>query len=228
MNALTMNALTMNALTMNALSPSNLAAIQEPSTAGDTTRMLLKYIVSCAFDATQSFGFTWKDGLNLVHEETYWGALALAKSWPTKPLSTSDQEWVSACLIARVNWYGVSVPLSIRGATGGLGVTDSVELDSYDREEGAFWGNLFAVSPRAYSCNYGPNNSHSRWALRDCAAGHINAHGSLTDCGMIDRLGSCNTHCSPLTSSGVYHPWCRNSTGPDAVQVSAVVTVFLQ
>ena len=227
-NALTMNALTMNALTMNALSPSNFAAIVDPSASGGRARQLLEYTVSCAFDETQSFGFAWTDVANVVHNETYWGSLGLAKTWPTKPISTSDQEWVSACLIARVNWYGVSVPLSARGDTGGLRVTDSVELDSYDWEEGAFWGNLFAVSPRAYSCSYGPNNGHSRWALRDCAAGHFIAQGILADCGLIDRLGSCNIYCNPLTSGGMYHPRCWDSTASDANHTSAVITIFLQ
>ena len=220
--------LTMNALTMNALSTSNLAAIQEPSTAGDTTRMLLEYMVSCAFDETQSFDFTWTDGSNVVHNETYWGALGLAKSWSTKPISTFNQEWVSACLIARVNWYGVTVPLSARGATGGLRITDPVELGSYNREEGAFWGNLFAESPHAYSCSYAPNDSHSRSLSRDCAAGHVDSQGSLVDCGTIHRLGSCATYCDSLTNSGVFHPRCQDGTGSNAVQTSAVVTVFLQ
>ncbi len=224
----TMNALTMNALTMNALSASNLAAIKDPSASGGRARQLLEYVVSCAFDETQSFNLAWTDAANAAHNETYWGSLGLAKTWPTKPISTSDQEWVSACLIARVNWYGVSVPLSARGDIGGLRVTDSVELNSYDREEGAFWGNLFAVSPRSYSCSYGPNNNHSRWALRDCAAGHFIAQGVLADCGLIDRLGSCNVYCDPLTGGGVYHPRCRDSTGKDASYTSAVITVFLQ
>jgi hypothetical protein len=228
MNALTMNALTMTALTMTALSASNLAAIQDPSTAGGSTRLLLEYVVSCALDATQSFSFTWTDESNVVHDETYWGALGLANHWPTKPLSTSNQEWISACVIARVNWYGVSVPLSARGAIGGLRITDPVELGSYNLEEGAFWGNLFAESPHAYSCSYEPNDGHSRSSSRDCAAGHINSLGNLVDCGTIHRLGSCATYCDPLTNNGVFHPRCQDGTGSDAVQTSAVVTVFLQ
>jgi hypothetical protein len=228
MNALTMNALTMNALTMNALSPSNLGAIQAPSTAGDLSRLLLKYTVSCAFDATQSFDFTWTDGSNVVHHDTYWGSLGLATSWSTSPLTTSSQEWVSACLISRVNWYGVSVPLSARGGANGLSVTDPAELSTYSMEEGAFWGNLFVVSPYAYSCDNSYNDSYSRSSLRECAAGHVDSGGNLVDCGMIHRLGSCDAYCKSLTNKGVYHKWCQESTDGAAVQTDAVVTVFLQ
>jgi hypothetical protein len=225
---LTMNALTMNALTMNALSPSNLGAIQAPSTTGDLSRLLLKYTVSCAFDATQSFDFTWTDGSNVVHNDTYWGSLGLARSWSTKPLLTSRQQWVSACLISRVNWYGISVPLSARGGTSGLNATDPAELSTYSMEEGAFWGNLFAVSPYAYSCDSSRNDSYSRSSLRECAAGHVDSGSNLVNCGMIHRVGSCDTYCDPLTGNGAYHPQCVNSTGSNAEQTDAVITIFLQ
>jgi hypothetical protein len=226
-NALNVNALNVNALNVNALSPTNLVAFQAPSTSGDLARQLLKYTVSCALDATQSFNLTWTDALSVVHNDTYWGHLAMAPGWATKPLSSSEEEWVSACLISRVNWYGVSVSLSARGATGGLNVTEPAELGAYIREEGAFWGNLFAASPYAYSCNNALNDSFSRSRQRDCAAGHL-TDTTVVDCGMILRLGSCDSNCIPLTNTGAYHPGCRDGTGSGAKISTAVVTVFLK
>ena len=230
MNALTMNALTMNALTMNALDPSALAAVVDPTATGALARELLKYVVSCAFDDTQTFDFTWTDGSNVVHNESYWGSLALDSKWSKHPLSVTGQEWVSACVLARVNWYGVSVPLSARGSLGGLKKeTDSPELATYTREEGAFWGNIFASTPYAYSCNNVPNDSYSQSLLRDCAAGHLDAQNNLVDCGMIHRVGSCATYCSHHNKNTTDYYWkCETVPGGSNNKKDAVVTVFLQ
>ncbi|WP_437897147.1 hypothetical protein [Sorangium sp. So ce124] len=228
MNALNMNALNMNglefaALSISALTPGNLTAIRDPTSTGDLARQLVRYAVSCAFDATQSFSFSWTDSRGVVRNETYWGQLALDTGWAVKPLSNSGQRWVSACLASRVNWYGVSVTISARGGTGGLNVTDPGELNAYTHEEGAFYGNLFGSNPALFSCNIAINDAYSRDQYRDCAAGHL-VKSVLQDCGMLRRLGSCNTLCSALNSLS-FHPSCYDSAGSNWHET---VTVFLQ
>ena len=227
MNALNMSAIDTNALSMNALSPTNFAAMQAPTTSGALARQLFKYAVSCALEPSQSSSLTWTDEWSVVHQDTYRGLLGLAPGWETRPLISSEQAWVSACLIARVNWYGVSVTISARGATSGLNVTDPGELLTYAHEEGAFWGNLFGESPHAYSCSNVLQDGFSRSRLRDCAAGHLTSQATV-DCGMFLRLGSCNGTCIPFTNSGGYHPGCRDETGSSAKLSTAVVTIFLQ
>jgi hypothetical protein len=225
MNALNMNALNMNALNMNALSPTNLAAIQSPTATGDLARQLLKYTVSCALDATQSFSFSWTDASGVVHNETDWGLLGLAQHWDTNPLSSTDAEWVSACLLSRTNWYGTSVSISARGPTSTLKTYDPGELTTHTQQEGVFWGNLFATNPVAYSCDYAPNAAHSRSLYRDCATGHLDANNHLVDCGMLHRVGSCASYCDPINSAGTYYPKCEDSAG---VESKIVLTIFLQ
>ena len=207
-NALNGNALNGNALNGNSLAPSVLASIQDPTATGDLARELLKYMVSCGFDAGDSFSFSWVDSDGVTHNETYGGNLGLTKDWPTKPLSTSEQEWLTACLVSRVNWYGVSVMLSSRAQHTNLHVTDVAEGQEYTNFEGAFWGNIFSATPTAYACNDGANIMHSRAALRDCAAGHLNADGSTSNCGIITVVGDCDSHCSKPDKSDGYFPSC--------------------
>jgi hypothetical protein len=225
-NALNANALNANDLSANALSPSTLnarasAAIQLTGQEGDLSRQLLLYTVSCALDTTQSFSFSWTDQSDVVHQETYWGLLALATSWATKPLGTSDAEWVTACLASRVNWYGEAVMLSSRGDRTSLS-TDSQERTAFPNVEGAFWGNLFTAQPQVFACHYSPNDENSRGHLRDCAAGHINSQGDLEPCGIIQLVGTCETLCSQPSNDVKYYPSCSGPT-----PTTRPITVFL-
>src|SRR6266511_3083177 len=69
-NALNPNALNPNALNPNALNPNALAALKDPGPSGDLSRQLIKYVVGCALDPSQSFRFSWTDNSGQVHEET--------------------------------------------------------------------------------------------------------------------------------------------------------------
>ncbi len=209
-NALNLNALNANALNVNALSPSAMSALQQPGEVGNLSRQLMKYVVSCALDPAQSFSFSWTD-VQGTHAETYPGLLGLATSWGQSPLNLEGQQWVSACLASRVNWYGVSVMLSSRGAHPALNSESLPESLTYLSEEGAFWGNLFTSSPAVFSCNNPLGNGYSRNHLRDCAAGHRNEDGSIAQCGVIHIVGSCLTYCQSLDLLGAYHPRCFSS-----------------
>ncbi|WP_438025978.1 hypothetical protein [Sorangium sp. So ce233] len=224
-NALNPNALNPNALNPNALSPAALSAIRDPGEAGDLSRELLSYVVGCAFTPAQSFVFSWTDPAGSVHEEAYDGLLGLAPSWSDKPLGQTDQQWVSACLASRTNWYGISVTISSRGSHPAIDKTGTPELSIYTRQEGAFWGNLFDQSPYLNACH--DDISHARSLSRVCAAGHLDGRGDALDCGMIRVLGPCDSHCLPLNQRGKYYPSCVNNlTGnPDAT--TRVITVYL-
>jgi hypothetical protein len=237
-NALNANALNANALYPGALTPGMLgvlpldpstlgavalASLEDPTHSGELSRQLLKYTVSCAFDNTQSFSFTWTDASGVSHVETYPGLLGLATGWASLPLDTAGQAWVSACLASRLNYYGITVSLSSRGAAPGL-TTTSEELETYPMEEGAFWGNLFTAAPAIYACDDTADDSHSRAAFRDCAAGHVDGSGPLASCGMLQRVGSCDDHCAPINADS-YYPSCA---APGEAPTSFVITVFLQ
>ena len=139
-NSLAPNSLAPNSLAPNSLAPNSLAALQAATADGAAVRQLLKYTVSCALGPTQSFAFSWTDAISLNHNEVYWGLLGIAPTWATSPLTDEgSQRLVSACLAARVNYYGVSVVISMRSALDPLATaTNSAELAAYPHIEGAF------------------------------------------------------------------------------------------
>ncbi|WP_437812590.1 hypothetical protein [Sorangium sp. So ce1078] len=226
-NALNPNALSPNALNPNALSPAALSAIRAPGAEGDLSRQLLSYVVGCAFTPAQSFSFSWTDDSGTVRNDVYWGLIGLVPSWSDKPLGQTDQQWISACLASRTNWYGTSVTISSRATHPAIDKTGAPELSTYTRQEGAFWGNVFAPSPYLNVCYNAANRDHARSLARECAAGHLDDSGAVQECGMIRIVGSCDSYCLPLNQRGMYYPSCVNNvTGsPDAT--TRVITVFL-
>lgn len=241
-NALVPNAITPNAITPNALNPAvlgaaplslaalgagSLAALQDPGSAGEMSRMFLKYAVSCAFNATQSFAFSWIDSRGLVHNEVYLGDLGFAPSWATQPLDVTSQEWVTACLAARTNYSGMSVLISMRSIMASTRASEA-EIAAYPYEEGAFWGNLFTATPFVRSCYWTSNIASSRAASRECAAGHLDNKGNVLECGAIHIVGACNTYCGATQSLDGRHPYCIIDPAVSLTnKTDHVMTVFL-
>ena len=209
-NALNANALNANALNANALSPGGLGvapldplaldpgarrALQDPGSAGDLSRELLRYSVSCALGAGQSFDFTWTAADGTVNAESYPGLLGLAPGWATAPLDPAGQQWVSACLASRVNAEGVSVQLSSRGTSPQLATTAD-ERATFRVREAAFFGNLFTSDPVVYACYDVLTMTAAQLKHRVCAQPQLLdlTLGSLSlgyDCGPIEVLGPC-------------------------------------
>ncbi len=228
-NALVPNALVPNALVPNALSPDALAAIKLDSTAGVLSRQFVRYAVSCAFDSTQVFSFSWTDSTGVVHDEQYEGDLGIAPGWATGPLTDETrQRLVSGCLAARVNWYGVSVYISVRSVENPLRTyASSPEVATYPNVEGAFWGNLFVQAPYLNACYEEDTVAVSRAAQRDCAVGHVDG-GSVVPCGMIALTGPCSSWCQKLSTGGKYHPFCVDHPGVQGSgYTKAVITTAL-
>jgi hypothetical protein len=228
-NALAPNALAPNALAPNALAQNALSAIQAATLEGDAARALVKYTVSCALDSSKSFKFSWKDSKGKTRDESYPGLLALAPEWATGPLTSDDHKrMVSACLAARVNYYGVNVVISARSLTEPLKtLCGSPELVSYPHVEGAFWGNLFTATPYLNACYNSATVSISRQAKRECAVGHLNG-GTTEPCGMIALRGPCSTWCQSLHGAGQYYPSCVDQPGvPNSPTTKAVITTAL-
>lgn len=222
-NSLVPNSLVPNSLVPNALASDALSAITDPGAAGAVSRDFMRYLVSCALGPTQSFAFSWTDAQSNVHNETYWGQLGIAPTWTQSALSVADQEMVSACMAARTNYYGSSVIVSLRVD----GSTASLEKTLYPAEEGAFWGNLFAATPWLKACYNEANISNSRAKLRDCAAGHLEGE-TVTECGIIDIIGSCNAWCDPLDSSGKYRTKCVIDPGVSTTTTTTeIASAFL-
>jgi hypothetical protein len=218
-------------LTFGALGAAAVAALEDPAGAGDLARQLAAYTAGCALDPAQSFAFSWVDGAGTTHDESYPGVFGLATDWAGQALSSvREQEWVSACLISRVNYLGVAVELSSRGGIAGLDDTPASELGAFTMQEGAFFGNVFTSSPTAYACDDVPDDAYSRSQDRFCAAGYVDASGNVDSCGIIQRLGSCDAYCTSLTRGGQFHRLCATMPLAQGWQglTAAVFTVFLQ
>lgn len=200
-NGLMPNGLMPNGLMPNALDPdtiptTSMDALTETGSAGDTAREFLKYAVSCAFDADHSFDFSWTDSSEVVHNESYPGSLALATEWQTGALSEDGQKWVTACIAARANHYGVSVVISMRNTVSSPALTaDGAERSAYPNQEGAFWGNVFSTSPAIYSCYNAGTVSHARGKSRVCASGYLDTDAVTTlFCDNIQSMGECSAN----------------------------------
>ena len=145
-NALTGNALTANALTANALTANALTA--NGMTEGELSREMLRYIYSCALPATAS--------MELIIDGTsygmYYGSLGLAPEWATSSCAEDCQGWVSACVLARVNYWGITDQISLRGSHPRLSLAPD-EATNFPVQEGKFWGNLFGKKPVLRDCS---------------------------------------------------------------------------
>jgi hypothetical protein len=212
-NLLSSNLLSSNLLSSNSLGDGALAALEDPSATGDGARELLKYTVGCALDPSQSVSISWTDAQGNPQSATYVGQLGLAPDWAHAPLTRrSDQEYVSACLAARTNYFGVTVQISVRGyALSLIENTSAAELAAFPYVEGAFWGNLFSSTPYLDACDVPANAAHSNADMRDCATGHPDPDGGLDSCGMIGLTGSCEEQCAWFDSTNQLYAGCGGS-----------------
>lgn len=139
-NSLTANSLTANSLTANSLTAN---ALRDP-----LSREFLKYVVSCALDDGQSLSMKI-DGVTY----TFAGSLGLAPEWGRSRGSCdgSCQRWVTACVLARVDFLGVKREISIRGDNDVLD-PDWHEIHDFPIREASYFGNLFVEGKPRFLC----------------------------------------------------------------------------
>ncbi|WP_437332295.1 hypothetical protein [Sorangium sp. So ce394] len=231
--ALTPSLLGANALKPSALSAAALAAIQDPGPQGTLSRQLLQYVVSCALRPDQSFSFTWTDSGGTSRQETYSGYLGIVDWWVYGPLTDPFyQRYISACLAARTNYYGVPVMISLRASQVSMGSSWN-ERSTYSVREGAFWGNLFTSTPYLRACHSPAGVARARALKRDCAAGHIKPDpgtgAPITEpCGPIALAGSCDTVCEAVVADGGFYSQCLDNPAiSSSARTDVVITSFL-
>ncbi len=190
------NRLAANRLAANSLATNRLAGVKLSPTTPDLVAMtadpggreLLTYMLSCALPAGTSLS---------VSGVVYPGEVGLAPKWLAQSLSAAERHWVSGCLLARTNLFGISVLLSMRGSTGPLAVS-TAEKAAYSLFEGVFWGDVFGGSlSTMYACTsrYKATNPQiSTVPLRECTVPDPLNPGK-TRCGFT-YVGVCETVCS--------------------------------
>jgi hypothetical protein len=125
-------------------------ALADPTLAATAEkRKQLTYLVRCALPADVAL-YADIEGERF----TFPGSIGLAPRWLTEAMTPSEERWVSACLLAHVNYFGKHVRISIRAT--GVAVPElkasTDEQQTYTIFEGGFFGNLFAPAPVAYTC----------------------------------------------------------------------------
>jgi hypothetical protein len=202
-NRLVYNELSNNRLVYNSLD--NLEATAEG-------RELLSYIARCALDAD--------DILVAQHAGTTYefpGLLGLATEWANEPLSSAKARRVSACLIAHVNAYGVSVLISLRGE--GVLTAAPSEIAEFPLYEATFFGDVFGSTLGTYACLGG--NAEIATALSTSRPLRACADPSL-DCQVV-ALGYCRDVCDKRS---LHYGW--TDCWADGVQYRETLSSFLQ
>jgi hypothetical protein len=154
-NRLAANRLAANSLAGERLATTRLEASPETAEILNTPdgREVYSYIVNCALRKGTVIEADIADAADTAPPDTIYkckgghcvfsGSLGLAEEWMDNRLSRKGQRWITACLLARVNHYGVTETISMRGVAPELSVSPQ-ESELYSLQEGAFYGNIFA------------------------------------------------------------------------------------
>lgn len=128
--------------------------VEIPSSLADnpTKREQLEYLVSCALTEGTT-AYTKVEG----EKYSFTGSMGLAPDWLDKGLTFKEKRWVSACMLARTNFFGKAVQISMRVSEEMQTLTKNLkatpeEIEEYSIFEGGFFGNLFTENPVAYTC----------------------------------------------------------------------------
>lgn len=203
-----------NALRPDSIPSTTLGALKVQALGGVVSRDFLRYAIGCALDRSQAIKLDGPGGA-----EEYRGAVGLAPEWTEGPLSPAKQRWVSACVAARTNYFGVPVMLSMRAQASAQLAAGPEERSAFTGKEGAFWGNLFGETPALYTCHVPDNLERSRARSRACATGHDTGSG-IVGCGIIQRTGDCSSVCSAAADPAMGYAACNGSR--------EVITTFLE
>ena len=148
-NKIILNGLLASELPEGPLTTASLVETLEPTVLADEfVQDVLEYMVSCALEPGQSVEVA-VDGDVMVYE----GSLGLAPQWGTEAgeCDGACQGWVSACLIARTNFLGVTQPISLLGEHENLEPTAEESIE-FDVEEATYFGDLFGKTRTLYAC----------------------------------------------------------------------------
>ena len=170
--------------------------------------------------------------------------------WESGKCDESCQRWVSACVLARTNAYGVPVGISMRAPAGAPQrikdalATTPQEVSDFCLREGAFYGNIFATTPMngappgftgpadgpimstpSYYACAGPGSNIPEITKRFCS--------SQGDRVVINVPGVCVATptqagvCDGFDSAGSIYG-CSTSTGATSTHYDEVITVYLK
>jgi hypothetical protein len=164
---------------------------------------VIRYLVECALDQG--------DGITVIGPTSTYvfeGDVGLAPEWKTGPCNNTCQQWVSACLLARINESGADVMIFVQGGHPSLGWgTDPL----YPNFEGTFFGNVFTDPAAMYACRGTAAGTTAAIAQgRNCTVnethcGFTTLASCTADAGCIDGYTGLPTiNCQPDPQGPVY------------------------
>ncbi len=119
--------------------------------------LVWEYAISCALDSKQSREITYKNQTYQFH-----GTLGYARNFFESPALVSQQQIVSACVLARTNLQGKPVSIALAPATKGSDQHALMQLSQSPAQytkEGAFFGNLFVRPAQKFVCSANGNSA---------------------------------------------------------------------
>jgi hypothetical protein len=207
-NGLSANGLSANGLSANGLSANGLSAsafsvwfAQDPTLAD----MVMRYVVRCAVPSGETRTYTDITGQSY----TWSGGLGLAPSFAEGAApSRAEQQVITACLMAHVNRYGLSISISVLGkdARGrNISFTNS-ELSTYAVREACFFGNLFTQEGLFFGVDR-PVTNEAQYLTRACAGMEDASGNPTTSCAPLTYVGACTQSCT-LDHKGPFYKGC--------------------
>jgi len=217
-NSLTYNALTSNALSFNGIQLNGLGVIGQNGlyTAIDvlngtillgteqnasTVAEFFKYFIQCALDSGDSWQLTL-NGTQYIFD----GGVGLVPDLKDRAITFDESRWLSACLFAHVNAFGIHVMISTRSGNE-IAVTPD-ELAQYRVYEGAFFGDLSSNSSW-YSCHGEPiaeAESESSWRkYRVCTDSTVCGFNSVGRCADVCKVNDGQLGYQNCTGNGTIY-----------------------
>lgn len=130
-------------------------------------REMLKVLVECALPGAHSYttngvlvnqpAITVKDGgdtttiLGYQYPRVYSGRHGLAPHWMNRALTEDEEEFVTACVMARTNFYGETVNILMEGHA--PIAYDPDWRAEYPYAESTVWGNIFTSTRSMHVCH---------------------------------------------------------------------------
>ena len=206
MNGLVKNGLAMNGLTANGLTANGLmrtSAISAALNGDPLAQMFMQYVVSCALPTGQNVVLTTPAG---QPSYTFTGGLGVAPEWGAGDRASCDatcQQWVSACVISRVNALGQHVALSERGNNPALALVAG-EAAFYPNREATYFGNVFLAPQELYGCRSAGDDQ--------TLIGRVCGDGADVSGCLVTVADPCQSRCGPRRADGSYAE-CATANG---------------
>lgn len=137
------------------------------------------------------------EGQSARDEDTgavYVGQVGLAEEWADRALTDRERRWVSGCLIQRLNYFGITVPVLLEGDTDPIAIDEDFRGE-YPFAESTAWGDVFkgSAGELAWICT-----EEEVWSIcpRDLGKPWIDTRvcDGVEDCG-ITFAGRCADAC---------------------------------